>query len=97
MNEGIKHLMELQPDDGQKSFYGKAQVINAGRTQELYSYGTLVCRITGNLVELFPKWSYSLTTTKHLSCFLRQNGFNVRTKKDIEKLLNRKVFECSGD
>ena len=97
MNEGVKCLMELQPDDSQKSFYGKAQVIKAGRTQELYSYGTLVCRITGNLVELFPKWSYSLTTTKHLTSFLRQNGFSVRTKRDIEKLLSRKVFECSGD
>lgn len=88
---------ELEPDNNRKSFYGKAIVQYTDDSKELYSYDTLVCRVACEVVTLFPQWSYSMTTVTHVACFLRQNGFDVHTKNDIEKLLSKKVLLCDGD
>ena len=83
--------------DVRKSFYGKAQVKEAKEVQdlmeyttlELYSYGTLVARITKNeetnlsTCEYFGK--YSQTTTRHQKEFFKQFGLGDREIKELFK------------
>ena len=61
---------ELIPNDGRKSFYGKAVVEVADDGSEtLYSYGTPIVKKTaaGELVKLWDGWS--ATTGRHLKAF----------------------------
>lgn len=88
--------------DARKSFYGKAQVEekhsiqdNVGYTEiSLYSYGTLVARITKNeetcmaTCEYLGK--YSQTTTRHQKEFFRQYGL---TDNEIKELFNEGIIE----
>lgn len=64
-------VYELQPNDGHKSFYGKARVIEKDNGEKvLQSYNTEVCKVTscGRFVRL---WSgYSATTMRHVNSFL---------------------------
>ena len=83
--------------DARQSFYGKAQVKQESElqegvlytTQELYSYGTLVARITTN--EETNKSTceylgcYSQTTTRHQKEFFKQFGLNDRELKELWK------------
>ena len=66
---------ELIPNDGRKSFYGKAKVIEKDNGETvLQSYDTEVCKITsgGEFVRL---WSgYSVTTMRHINSFLQLVG-----------------------
>lgn len=75
--------------DSRQSFYGKAQVEETRNKNvedlKLYSYGTLVARITKisnkTIYHYFGK--YSQTTTRHQKEFFKQNGLS---EKDIKEL-----------
>jgi len=79
--------------DYRKSFGGKAQVIETVENDytilRLKSYDTIVAEIIGGgLPRVFGL--YSDTTTRHIVEFLRQEGFSVYGKKDVEKFLCEK-------
>lgn len=91
-------MYELYPRyDARKSFYGKAFVKEQTEEQdnykysilELYSYGTLVARITTNeetnksTCEYFGK--YSQTTTRHQKEFFKQFGLSEKELKELFK------------
>lgn len=64
----------LIPNDGRKSFYGKAVVEVADDGSEtLYSYGTPIIKktATGELVKLWDGWS--ATTGRHINAFCGLN------------------------
>lgn len=65
---------ELIPNDGRKSFYGKAVVEVADDGSEtLYSYNTAIIKRTaaGELVKLWDGWS--ATTGRHIKAFCGLN------------------------
>lgn len=65
---------ELIPNDGRKSFYGKAVVEVADDGSEtLYSYDTPIIKKTaaGELVRLWDGWS--ATTGRHIKAFCGLN------------------------
>lgn len=68
----------------QKSFYGKAKVLQNGNSTKLISYKTIVAEIRNGQAKIFG-W-YSATTTRHIKEFLAQNGFEIGTKAKLEKL-----------
>lgn len=81
-------ITELIPDNGRKSFNRKAIVSEDRTGKTLYSYETVVCKITSEgEVILYPGWKYSNTTVQHIASFLRQNGYKVTGKKDIENII----------
>ena len=83
--------------DSRQSFYGKAKVEQRAETQDnmlyniykLYSYGTLVARITENTetnkatCEYLGK--YSQTTTRHQKEFFKQYGLSDKEIKELWK------------
>lgn len=77
--------------DARNSFYGKAQIevtTNKNVTDyKLYSYGTLVARITKigkkTIYHYFGK--YSQTTTRHQKEFFKQNGLSDKEIKELFK------------
>ena len=72
---------ELRPNDGHKSFYGKALVyMDASGAQVLRSYHTNVCKVTrdGRFVRLWD--GYSVTTMRHVNAFLAFVGLPGRGK-----------------
>ena len=90
--------------DARQSFYGKAQVEQKSEMQDgflyteynLYSYGTLVARITTNeetnksTCEYMGK--YSQTTTRHQKEFFKQFGLS---DKEIKELFNKGRLEVA--
>ena len=65
---------ELIPNNGRKSFYGKAVVEVADDGSEtLYSYNTAIIKRTaaGELVKLWDGWS--ATTGRHINAFCGLN------------------------
>ena len=65
---------ELTPNDGRKSFYGKAVVeIAADGSETLYSYNTPIIKRTasGELIKLWGGWS--ATTGRHIAAFCGLN------------------------
>lgn len=77
---------ELIPDNGRKSFYGKALIHETARGVFLQSYETIVAMIDkqGNFHKLWG--GYSDTTSKHVSAFMRLYGLPGIGKKDWLKL-----------
>lgn len=86
----------LEPHhDSRKSFYGKAHVDERpDGTKVLYSYNTPVCMIKDGKVTLgrakmrgydIAVWNYSPTTLRHVKEFLKQNGFEASSNKQMEK------------
>ena len=73
--------------DTRKSFYNKAQVKELKSGLELYSYNTLVARITNEpnktTYEYFGK--FSQTTTRHQKEFFRQEGLTDKQLKELFK------------
>lgn len=69
-------MFELRPNNHQKSFYGKANVIEKDNGDiELKSYDTIVARIRNGQFERL--WSgYSATTMKHINSFIDYFGVN---------------------
>lgn len=71
---------DLIPNDGRKSFYGKAKVIENGGNITLRSYNTDVCRIVNGKFEKL--WNgYSATTMRHINAFVDAYGINGGGKK----------------
>lgn len=71
-------IYDLIPNDGRKSFYGKAKVhIDDNGAQTLYSYNTPILRRDpdGSLVKLWHGWT--ATTGRHINAFcgLNKQGF----------------------
>jgi hypothetical protein len=65
----------LRPDDGRKSFYHKAVVLEEGNRLTLRSYNTDVAefdRTTGKIKRLWS--SYSATTMRHINAFVHHCG-----------------------
>ena len=65
---------ELMPNDGRKSFYGKAVVeIDNEGSETLYSYGTRIItkRTNGEMVKHWDGWS--ATTGRHIKAFCGLN------------------------
>lgn len=63
-------MYELIPDNGRKSFYGKAKVvIDDNGNETLYSYGTPIIKrdTNGKLTKLWNGWSN--TTGAHIKAF----------------------------
>lgn len=61
---------ELTPNNGRKSFYGKAVVeIAADGSETLYSYNTPIIKRSsnGDLVKLWDGWT--ATTGRHIKAF----------------------------
>lgn len=88
----FEYLYKLQPQyDNAKSFYGKANVYrNDKGSLFLMSYETIVAEIvdeavspTGQRQAHIFGW-YSMTTARHINEFLRQNGFDKMSKKEME-------------
>lgn len=102
MDEGFR--TELIPNDGRKSFYGKAVVdtLDDG-SQVLYSYNTPIIKKypNGELKRLYDGWS--ATTGRHIKAFcgLDKKGFlNLEYEKFNESLKtrkNRKLKESYGN
>ena len=66
----IMKMYELMPDNGRKSFYGKAKVIVDDTGNEtLYSYDIPIIKrdINGKLTKLWSGWSN--TTGAHIKAF----------------------------
>lgn len=70
------NIMELCPNDGRKSFYGKARVLSRGGVRVLQSYNTDVCMIDENGAFLRLWGGYSATTMRHVNAFLSLYGIN---------------------
>jgi len=90
VDEAPKYDLDTQ-HDSRKSFYGKAKVdVKDNGTQVLYSYGTPVCRIENGKVTLLNKgylgWASSQTTLRHVKEFLKQNGFEVASLRELAKM-----------
>ena len=63
-------MYELIPDNGRKSFYGKAKVvIDDNGNETLYSYDTPIIKrdVNGKLTKLWSEWSN--TTGTHIKAF----------------------------
>ena len=75
---------ELKPIySREKSFYRKAIVEIEDNKKTLYSYNTKVAVIEGEKAIVVN--IYSATTLRHIKEFLKQNGFEAESKKQIEK------------
>ena len=75
-------VFELIPNNGRKSFYGKAKVIdNENGTVSLVSYETIVCSIDTTTKEFFKHWNnYSLTTMAHINAFRNFYGLPTMSR-----------------
>ena len=64
------------PATKQKSFYGKAKVLEANGYVSLQSYDTIMLSLKDGEVDEFSRdeWNYSSTTMKHVNAFLEFNG-----------------------
>jgi hypothetical protein len=82
--------------DSRKSFYGKAQVQETKNKNvedlKLYSYNTLVARITkiSNKITYHYFGKYSQTTTRHQKEFFKQHGLS---DKEIKELFDKGMLE----
>lgn len=81
---------KLPPLDGQKSYWGKAIVIeeNDG-AKYLLSYNCLICTIDGNngvrINTDVSRWD-SKTSLKHLRSFLQRFNHPVGSKAELKKM-----------
>ena len=69
--------------DSRASFYGKARVEIEGSKYTLFSYNTKVAYIEDGKAHVLGYWS--TTTMRHIREFLKQNDFEVGSKKEILK------------
>lgn len=73
----------------EKSFYGKAKVINySNGDKTLRSYTTDVAEIKNG--KLTINGTYSDTTTRHIKEFAKQNGFFIEDTKQMMKEYGKK-------
>lgn len=85
----LENYKELFPEyDKRQSFYGKAHVITLENEEILISYETPVAKIIYEPNKepqalIFGKWS--MTTTRHIKEFLRQNRIDYDSTNDMYK------------
>lgn len=81
-------FIELLPNNGQKSFGGKAQIVRSDHVYVLYSYHTPIAMIIRNGGSNFVRlWDgYSLTTMRHINAFRSLYGLDAISKKQWEKI-----------
>lgn len=80
-------MQELKPNNGQKSFYGKAKIYtDAYGNTFLKSYDTIVAFVTktGEFKRLWDAWS--VTTAKHINAFRALFGLDAMNKKEWMQL-----------
>lgn len=79
-NEKVLKVFELKPTT-QKSFYGKAKIIETQKGKYLLSYDTIVCGIDSKN-QFNRYWNdYSVTTKNHINSFLQYYEFSTINKK----------------
>ena len=78
----MKRIFDLIPDNGRKSFYGKAKVIEHDNgIVSLMSYNTVVCSIDTKSKSFYRHWAgYSLTTMQHINTFRRCYGMKTLSR-----------------
>jgi len=79
-------INDLIPNNGRRSFYGKAKVLKAKNYNLLRSYDTIVCGVdaNGNIHRYFDIRSKTNTTCAHLKSFLGcayKNYWNLPVEK----------------
>lgn len=74
-------IYKLEPIGSEKSFNGKAIVVEEKGEKFLQSYDTIVCKIdqNGNFNKLWN--GYSLTTMRHINAFIEKFGIIGGGKK----------------
>lgn len=80
-------ITELKPIySNQKSFYGKAIILEEGNGKLLKSYETIVASIdeNGNFHKEWEGWSH--TAANHINEFRQQNGLEKITKKEWDNM-----------
>ena len=78
-------IIDLNPVDGRKSFYGKARAEINGDEITLISYNTRVLRIKGG--QIFRLWGgWSVTTQRHINAFLAVFADGQKGKAFFEAL-----------
>lgn len=65
----------------QKSYYGKALVLESNSTIKLQSYTTIVAEFNKKTKKIKINGWYSMTTSKHINDFLRAIGSCKRLSK----------------
>lgn len=72
-------------------------VISNSRGVLFQSYNSPICQITkkGN-VYLTEDWDYSNTTRKHLYIFLRDNGYEIESRKDVLRNIKTGAFRMKS-
>lgn len=81
-------MTNLQPTQGQKSFYNKAKIETFNDTTYLISYSTQVAFYNHKTNKMTVKGYYSQTTAKHINSFLELYGFKRCSKKELENYNN---------
>ena len=77
-------VQELQPTNGQKSFYQKALVITTDNVSRLKSYNTIVAEYNHETKKIQVFGWYSKTTAFHINAFLNLYGFDSCNKKQLQ-------------
>ena len=71
--------------DRQKSYYGKATIVELSNVKYLKSYDTIVCYIVNNT--LYRSWDgCSKTTMNHINDFLKTYNMAKLSKKEWESV-----------
>ena len=84
-------ITELTPaPTQQKSFRGKAQLIQDGSLTYLRSYATFVASYNQDSKELKINGFWSQTTTRHIKAFIYMITGELLTTKEIENKYYRK-------
>ena len=88
----VNNITQLINDEGRAC--PNQFVIKTDDGQTIFqSYETKIAIIKNGKVQLNRlDWAYSRTTLKHLYIFLRKWGWEVYSKKDVDKLLAKKTF-----
>lgn len=77
----VRRVSDLIPTKGQRSFYGKAKLVETDNELFLQSYDTLVC-YRNEKGEFKRLWDgYSPTTMRHVDSFLDYCGMQGGGKK----------------
>lgn len=93
-NETVCCTYELTPIT-QKSFYGKARVLETETKKYLISYDTIICSFSKNNI-FIPYWiDYSNTTMKHINSFMKLIGYRGFTKKEWLNLEYKKEYDIT--
>ena len=92
----MERMYNLQPNDGRKSFYGKATVIENYDGIILVSYQTIVCGIDNDR-KFYRFWGgYSATTMRHINAFLEAYWMPGGGKKWWESLPVERYSDFDG-